>query len=88
MNNTLDLKSALLGLALGIGATLLIGAAAPTSPTAPASPAGRYQLQTIGNHALMIDTTSGQAWETFLNTNSGNPGFDFYKAKTPAKAAK
>lgn len=79
MSHPFDVKSALLGLILGIGATLLV------RQPAPAAPAARYQLQTIGNHALMIDTVSGQAWETYLNTNSGNPGFDFYKAKTPTK---
>lgn len=57
MKTSLDLKSLLLGLCVGIAAVLGIGAAEGESRFV-----GRYQCSTAGDLMLIIDTATGQAW--------------------------
>jgi hypothetical protein len=64
MNTRIDIKSALIGLLLGIMATVAIGASSPRM-------VGRYQLTGVGNHGLIIDTTSGKIWSGYFPPNSG-----------------
>ena len=60
MKITVDPKSALCGLALGVVAMLLIGAATSSNPV------GKYRAVTGVSdgkgYAIIIDTQTGQAW--------------------------
>jgi hypothetical protein len=71
MKTTIDLKSALLGLCLGVVAVLGLGAA-----DGQFRPPGRYQCSTGGDALLIVDTASGQAWALRLNglNITGAPG--------------
>ena len=75
----IDLKSALLGLSLGILAAIAIGAA--SSP----GPVGRYQIGGTGEHGLVIDTVTGRVWSAFLPSGSGSTDGDFFTAKIEQK---
>lgn len=76
MNNTLDTKSALIGLLLGILAAVTIAA------SSSAGNAGRYQVAGTGSHAVIIDTATGQAWSTFLSSAGGRTDGNFYQPKS------
>jgi len=76
MKNNINIKSALIGMAIGVTATLGIGAAG-----SPGNPVGRYQVAGAGNHAVIIDTTTGRAWRSFLNPNGGAVDADFVSLK-------
>jgi hypothetical protein len=54
MNTKLDLKSAMLGLVLGLLAIAAIGAV--SSP----DHVGRYQVSGTGDQGLVVDTVTGQ----------------------------
>lgn len=71
MKTPIDLKSAWLGLAVGILITLGIVAASSSGGV------GRYQIAGAGSHALIIDTATGQVWDHFLpfDRELGDPGF-------------
>ncbi len=60
MKITIDLKSALCGLAIGVVAVLSIGAGTSSNP------AGKYKIVTGisegKGYAIMVDTQTGQAW--------------------------
>jgi hypothetical protein len=56
MKMTIDFKSALCGLIIGVVAMLAIGAE-PSS-----NDAGRYQVAAAQNLAVIVDTKTGQAW--------------------------
>ncbi|HLX69841.1 MAG TPA: hypothetical protein VKV04_09470 [Verrucomicrobiae bacterium] len=80
MKTTIDIKSAVLGLAIGIVAMLAIGA-----EESPSNPVGRYQVQTCpGNpsgFAVLVDTTTGKVW---MGNGSGNQlrsDLDFFAPK-------
>ena len=42
----------------------------------------RYQLQVVDNHAFILDSATGQAWERYLSSNSGGNSPDFLVPKT------
>lgn len=75
MNNRIDLKSALLGLLLGILA--VVGIAAASAP----GHVGRYQVGGTGAHAVIVDTATGQAWSAFLSSVGGKTDSNFYQPK-------
>ena len=75
----IDLKSALLGLSLGIVATVAVGAS--SSP----GPVGRYQIGGASEHGLVIDTVTGRVWRAFLPTGGGSTDGDFFTAKFEEK---
>lgn len=75
MNAKLDFKSALIGLLVGVLATMAIAA------TSPPGQAGRYQVTGTGSHAVILDTATGQAWSTFLSPAGGRTDGDFYQSK-------
>lgn len=75
----IDVKSALLGLSLGILATVAV--AASSSPR----PVGRYQIGGTGEHGLVIDTATGRVWSAFLPTGGGSTDGDFFTAKFELK---
>ena len=79
MNTKIDIKSALVGLAVGILVTLGIGAT-----SLPAS-VGRYQIAGTGNHGLIIDTATGQVWRGYFPSSSGNTDGDFFTPKMGEK---
>lgn len=79
MNTWIDPKSALIGLLLGILGAVAIGAA--TSPGQHA----RYQVAGAGNHAVILDTATGQAWSTFLSSAGGRTDANFYRPKLDEK---
>lgn len=77
MKLPIDIKSALLGLCLGVVAMLAIGASSPASTTP-----GRYQLGGTASHGLVIDTATGRVWSAYLPQMSGKTDGDFWKEKT------
>ena len=81
MNPKIDIKSALLGLLLGVVVTVTIAAAASPGQI------GRYQVSGTGNHGLVLDTATGQVWSMFLSSSGGRTdGETFYQPKVrPAK---
>lgn len=79
MKTKLDLKSALLGVGLGIVITL--GVAATTAPGL----VGRYQVGGTGNHGLVIDTVTGQVWSAYLPAHEGKTDAGFYTPKSGDK---
>jgi hypothetical protein len=66
MNTKIDVKSALLGLVLGVIATAATGAV--SSPTQ----IGRYQVAGAGNHAIVLDTVTGQLWANDVTSRYDN----------------
>jgi streptogramin lyase len=64
MKMTIDLKSALCGLVIGITAMFAIGA--ETSP----NQVGRFQSSGGSGFFLIVDTTNGKAW--FANVSAQN----------------
>lgn len=72
MKITLDLKSMLAGLVIGVGAVLLTGA------TGSEKEVGRYQISTGAGFGLVVDTTTGKVWGanfTSANFNAIQEGF-------------
>ena len=76
MKTTIDIKSAFIGLLLGVLATIAIAAA--SSP----GQVGRYQIGGTGNHGMVLDTATGQVWSTFLSSGGGRTDMNFYQTKT------
>jgi hypothetical protein len=64
MQNRTDIKSLLIGAAMGALMVLAIAAATTESPSY-----GRYQLAMTDNYIFKIDTTTGQVWKSL----TGNP---------------
>jgi hypothetical protein len=86
MNTKTDIKSAVIGLA--VGALVTLGVAAATSS---GSPVGRYQLVSNainggqgGSHSLIIDTLTGKVWLAYL-PSSGKSDDDFFQPKSGEK---
>ena len=80
MNNNINIKSALIGLCIGVVAMLAIGATS-SQPSA----VGRYQLGGTASHGLVIDTATGQVWSKYLPQDRGNTDGDFAKPKLEEK---
>jgi hypothetical protein len=77
MKSRIDLKSAALGLGIGVLAMLAIAAGEK-----PQSQIGRYQLG--GNQVgptLLIDTVTGQVWGTSITTAQLRNDSDFFTRK-------
>ena len=79
---TIDLKSVLCGLIVGVTAMFAIGAGTSSNPV------GRYRVQTgtgnNGGYAIIIDTQTGQAWEQLAGGEtdwSNNNSSEFWKPK-------
>ena len=80
MNHPIDIKSALIGLCLGVTAMLALGASSPTS-----GPVGRYQIAGTATYGLVIDTATGQVWRAHLPANPRISDVDFFKSKAGEK---
>jgi hypothetical protein len=66
----MDSKSAgILGGCLVIAALVITLVPGPTDPQL-----GRFQIRGISNHMYVIDTATGQVWDTFVQSNSGGTG--------------
>jgi hypothetical protein len=79
MNTKIDIKSAVIGLISGVLVTLGIGAAALPGPI------GRYQVAGVGNHGVIIDTATGQAWRGYFSTSVGSTDEGFSGVKNGEK---
>ena len=79
MNTKIDIKSALLG--LGVGVLVTLGIAAASSP----GTVGRYQIAGTGNQGLVLDTATGQVWSGFFSSSSGKTDGDFFQPKIGEK---
>ena len=75
MNTKIEIKSAVIGLGVGVLVTLGIAAASSSGSI------GRYQVGGTGSHGLVIDTATGQVWRSYLPPNDGGTDGDFFKAK-------
>jgi hypothetical protein len=76
MNRKIDLKSVLMGTIIGIAVTVAIGA------TTNSQPFGRFQVGCTGNHAIILDTATGQAWTGFFSSSGGrSDGERFFTPK-------
>jgi hypothetical protein len=80
MKNKIDIKSALIGLCVGVVAMLAIGAS-----SSQLSAVGRYQLGGTASHGLVIDTVTGQVWSKYLPQDGGGTDGDFAKPKLEEK---
>jgi hypothetical protein len=81
MNTRIDIKSALLGLCVGVVAMLVMAAASAS----PSGSVGRYQITGTTSHALVLDTTTGEVWHGFYPTDRGGTSPDFLKQKNSQK---
>jgi hypothetical protein len=86
MNTKIDIKSAVIGLAVGALVTLAVAAA-----TASGSSVGRYQLVSNannggpgGSYSMVIDTQTGKVWSTYAPP-SGRSDEDFFQPKNGEK---
>jgi len=79
MNTKIDIKSALIGIALGVLGMLVIGATGPTGPV------GRYQLGGTSNQGLVLDTATGEVWAMFFSSGGGKADPDFFLPKNKEK---
>jgi hypothetical protein len=75
MKTQIDIKSALVG--LGLGVLITLGIAAASSP----GTVGRFQIAGTGNHGLVLDTATGQVWTGFFSSSGGKTDGDFYQPK-------
>jgi hypothetical protein len=77
MKIVIDIKSALLGLGLGVAAMLAVGAGTNSSES------GRYQIAAgDGGFAVMVDTQSGKAWSYMpINTAQWKTDGNFWQPK-------
>ena len=83
MNTKIDIKSAVIGLVVGV--LLTVGVAATTSS---GSSVGRYQIVSNannggqgGSHSLIIDTLTGKVWLGYV-PSTGRSDDDFFQPKS------
>ncbi len=86
MNIKIDIKSAVIGLAVGVLVTLGVAATTP-----PVIRLGRYQIVSNvnnggmgGSHSLIIDTVTGKVWVGYVPANAQSDG-DFFQPKSSEK---
>ena len=75
---TIDLKSLAPGAIPGAAVLALTGADFPPRPSVPI---GRYQVSVGAQRAYVVDTTTGQIWESIVPPNAVNPDPDFARPK-------
>lgn len=79
MNEKTDMKSLLLGMALGVSATVAVAAVSSTGQV------GRFQLGGTNNQGMVIDTATGQVWSTYFSPSGGMGHADFFEPKIGEK---
>ena len=79
MKISIDLKSALCGLAIGVAVMFLTGAGTSSNPT------GKYKISTVVSEGkgfvVMVDTQTGEAWGCECHPNQMARESDFWKQK-------
>ena len=75
MRLKIDLKSALVGLGLGLMVTFAIGAGSL------ANPVGKYKVAGTASYFVIIDTQTGQAWCANFISNNKNTDPEFFTPK-------
>ena len=84
MKTNVHMKSLAIGLILGVGITLLLGAA-----TAPNLTLGRYQITATEKIGLVLDTGTGEVWSHGFDPNRREPkSAAFFQPKTELKLEK
>ncbi len=76
MKKTIDLKSTVLGIVLGMSLFALLGAAGTSKEGE--QPIGRYQIAAGNTSAWVVDTKTGQVWSNV----TGSQG-TFFGPKSP-----
>jgi hypothetical protein len=74
MKTQIDIKSALVGIVVGVLAVLAVGAGTSSNEV------GRYQAGCGTGFAIIIDTKTGQAWGATRDTTSRGDA-NFFDAK-------
>jgi hypothetical protein len=85
MKITIDLRSAVIGLVLGVVLMFTLGATIEGPTGRPTSPTGRYQATGTSFHAVIIDTTTGEAWTAHLPEHGGGAHARFTAPKAEKK---
>jgi hypothetical protein len=76
MKTQIDIKSALLGIVVGVLAVLAVGAGTASNEV------GRYQVSTAASISILLDSKTGQAWVYVLPGVGGrNDNATFFDAK-------
>ena len=75
MNTKIDLKSALLGLALAVLAVIALGAAPASTQV------GRYKLFGSMPYFLLVDSVTGQVWTSNFQNGTKGTDPDFFSPK-------
>lgn len=86
MKPKLEWKSVFAGLGLGLLMTGVLGAGATLRP-APQT-LHRYEMHTLEGHAFVLDTVTGQVWESFEPPSGGSTDEGFGPAKLNVPPAK
>ena len=73
MKTQIDLKSAGLGLLIGVVSTFAIGAGTDNNN-------GRYQVSCGAGFSVMVDTQTGQAW-TYISPQVNRNDANFFNSK-------
>jgi hypothetical protein len=81
MKITIDLRSAAIGLVAGVVLMFTLGASSESAENR--SP--RFQVAGTSFHAVIIDTTNGEAWTAHLPEHGGTPIGPFMSPKTGKK---
>jgi hypothetical protein len=76
MKTNLDLRSALFGLIAGVLLMFTLGATQNLI-----GPTERFQVAGTASHGLVIDTTTGQVWSSYLPQNGGKTDAGFFAPK-------
>lgn len=79
MTFRVDVKSVVMGLALGAAVVLALGAAVNVEPQVK-----RYAIGASETHAFVLDTVTGQVWEKFTPLTSGQTDAEFGRVKLEA----
>jgi hypothetical protein len=81
---TMDMKTAVvLGVCVIVAALIATRVPRPicTAPAPPGAEIGRFQMSGVPGHAYVIDTVTGQVWEKFASTGSGQSDGGFKSSK-------
>jgi hypothetical protein len=77
----MDVKPALVLGGSIVAAALILGSFVSPKAARSSAPVGRYQMGGVPGHAYVLDTQTGQVWESFASSGSGSSDLDFSKAK-------
>ena len=84
MKTNVHIKSLTIGVILGVGIILLVGAA-----TGPNLTPGRYQITATEKLGLVLDTATGEVWSHGFDPNRREPKSPaFFQPKTELKLEK